>query len=136
MRRALMIAGLAALIAAPSVASAESCQHRAHDRKVTGTVLGGIGGALIGNAISHNTTGAVLGGVGGAVVGNQVARINCDYPRRAHYRSRTRYSHRAPAPRPYYSDAGYAPRGGCAYENRPYYDERGQLVYAPTQVCR
>ncbi len=78
MRRALMIAGLIAAVAAPSMASAESCQRHAHDRKVTGTVLGGIGGALIGNAITHNTTGAVLGGVSGAVVGNQVARVSCD----------------------------------------------------------
>lgn len=94
MRRMIMIAGLVAAVAAPSLASAESCQRHAHDRKVTGTVLGGVGGALIGNAITHNTTGAVLGGVSGAVVGNQIARQNCDdhpayyrptYYRRTHY---------------------------------------------------
>ena len=136
MRRALMVAGLVAVVAAPSIVHAESCQRYAHDRKVTGTVLGGIGGALIGQAISHNTTGTVLGGVGGAVVGNQVARVNCDYPRRAAYRHRrTRYAHRYE--NRYYGNTSYAAaRGGCAYENRPYYDERGQLVYAPTQVCR
>ena len=77
MRRAFIIAGVLVAVAAPSLASAESCQRHAHDRKVTGTVVGGIGGALIGNAISHNTTGALLGGLGGAVVGNQVARVNC-----------------------------------------------------------
>ena len=92
MRRALIIAGLIAAVAAPSMASAESCQRHAHDRKVTGTVLGGIGGALIGNAISHNTTGAVLGGVSGAVVGNQVARVNCDD--RAGYEGRRHRRHR------------------------------------------
>ena len=84
MRRTWTAVGLAAAIAAPSLAHAESCQRYAHDRKVTGTVVGGIGGALIGNAISHNATGAVLGGVGGAVVGNQVARVNCP-DRPAHY---------------------------------------------------
>lgn len=77
MRRTLIIAGVLAAIGAPSVASAESCQRYAHDRKVTGTVVGGLGGALIGNAISHNTTGALLGAAGGAVVGNQIARVNC-----------------------------------------------------------
>jgi uncharacterized protein YcfJ len=73
----LMIAGLVAAVAAPSLANAESCQRAAHDRKVTGTVVGGVGGALIGNAITHNTTGAVLGGVSGALVGNQIAREKC-----------------------------------------------------------
>jgi hypothetical protein len=135
MRRTLMIAGLAALVAAPSLASAESCQQRAHDRKVTGTVLGGVGGALIGGAIGHSGTGALLGGVGGAVVGNQVARTKCYDPPRAYYHSRTRYSRRSAPPRGY-DNANYAAPGGCHYENRPYYDERGQMVYAPTQVCR
>ena len=92
MRRALIIAGLIAAVGAPTMASAESCQRHAHDRKVTGTVLGGIGGALIGNAITHNTTGAVLGGVSGAVVGNQVARVNCDD--RAGYEGRHHRRHR------------------------------------------
>jgi hypothetical protein len=81
----MIVAGLAAAVAAPSLARAESCQRYAHDRKVTGTVLGGVGGALIGNAITHNTTGAVLGGVSGAVVGNQIARVNCDGPPPPYY---------------------------------------------------
>jgi hypothetical protein len=128
-----MVAGLAALVAAPSLASAESCQQRAHDRKVTGTVVGGVGGALIGQAIAHNTAGTLLGGVGGAVVGNQVARTKCYDAPRAYYRSPTHGAPPHAAPR---YDTSYASTGGCHYENRPYYDERGQLVYAPTQVCR
>jgi hypothetical protein len=92
MRRSLIIGALVAAIAAPSLANAESCQSRAHDRKVTGTVVGGVGGALIGNAITHNTTGAVLGGLSGAVVGNQVARTKCndhaDYDRRPEHHRR------------------------------------------------
>jgi hypothetical protein len=51
----------------------------------------------IGNAITHNTTGAVLGGVGGALVGNQIARQKCgdrpDYYGRSHY-ERRRDEHR------------------------------------------
>ena len=92
MRHAFIIAGVLVAVAAPSLASAESCQRYAHDRKVTGTVVGGIGGALIGNAISHNTTGALLGGVGGAVVGNQVARVNCP-DQVAYYRHGRRHRH-------------------------------------------
>jgi uncharacterized protein YcfJ len=88
MRKAALIVGLAVIATAPSLARAESCQRHAHDRKVTGTVVGGLGGALIGNAITHNTTGALLGGVSGAVVGNQVARVNCDDGPRYYDRSR------------------------------------------------
>jgi hypothetical protein len=135
MRRTLMVLGLAAAVAAPSLANAGSyCGQRAHDRRVTGTVLGGVGGALIGGAIGHSGTGALLGGVGGAVIGNQLSRTSCDRPY-AYYHSRTRYSHRA-APQRYYNNAAYAAPGGCHYETRPYYDERGQLTYQPTQVCR
>ncbi len=39
-----------------------------------GTVVGGVGGALAGNVIGHNTTSTVLGGVGGAVAGNLIGR--------------------------------------------------------------
>ena len=92
MRRTFIIAGVLVAMATPSLASAESCQRHAHDRKVAGTVVGGIGGALIGNAISHNTTGALLGGVGGAVVGNQVARVNCP-DRTAYYHGRRHHHH-------------------------------------------
>jgi len=133
MRRILMVGGIvAALAAAPSLAGARTyCDQRSHDLKVAGTVIGGVGGALIGNAITHNATGAVLGGVGGAVVGNQVARVKC-YSPRAYSGGRASHAYRSGEP-------AYAPRpaaASCRYENRPYYDERGQLVYAPTQVCR
>lgn len=134
MRRTLLIAGLVAAVAAPSIASAESCAKRAHDRRMTGAVVGGIGGALIGNAITRDSTGAILGGLGGAVAGNQIARTSCDRPhsssraRARTYRSSERYD------RPRETRASY--HSSCRYENRPYYDARGQLVYARTQVCR
>lgn len=89
-----MIAALIGGLAAPSLVWAESCQQRAHDRKVTGTVVGGVGGALIGGAITHNTTGAVLGGVSGAVVGNQVARQKCYDTPAAHKGHGRRHRHR------------------------------------------
>jgi uncharacterized protein YcfJ len=137
MRRTLMVAGLVAAMTAPSFATARDyCQQRAHDRKVTGTMLGAVGGALVGGAVA-DTRGALIGGVGGAVIGNNLARTKCD--RRVAYRTRTRYAHSAPA-RTYdngrYNSASYGAPRGCSYENRRYYDERGQVIYAPVQVCR
>src|SRR5205807_2237108 len=50
MRRILTIGGLIAAIALPALtpvaASADSCEQRSHDRKVTGTLLGALGGGL------------------------------------------------------------------------------------------
>ncbi len=39
-----------------------------------GTVVGGVGGAVAGNVIGHNTTSTLLGGVGGAVAGNVIGK--------------------------------------------------------------
>jgi hypothetical protein len=133
MRHKLMIAGLALAVAAPTFAvptfadARDACQQRAHERKVTGTLIGAGVGALVGNAITDNAGGTIIGGVGGAVVGNQIARKKC-----YSYRSASKTRYRA-APTSYRS-ASYAPR--CRYESRPYYNERGDLIYAPTQVCR
>jgi uncharacterized protein YcfJ len=137
MRRILMVMGLATLVALPSVASARGyCQQRAHERKVAGTVIGAVGGALVGNAISHRN-GALIGGLGGAVIGNQVARVKCDTGR-AYYRSRasTRRSYAGRRDTRYASYDTRTAYGACSYENRPFYDERGQLIYAPTRICR
>ncbi|HEX4711967.1 glycine zipper 2TM domain-containing protein [Phenylobacterium sp.] len=138
MRRILMIAGLAAAAAAPSMlpsaASARGyCEQRAHDRRVTGTLLGAVGGGLLGNAVSSGggRTGGTLIGAGlGAVVGNNLARTSCDRPR-AYYRR--------PAPVRYYgavpADRYAAGPAACHYETRPFYDARGRLIYSPIQVC-
>lgn len=127
MRRTLMIAGLAAAMAVPAAADARTyCDQRSHDRKVTGTVLGAVGGALIGNAISHRN-GAVIGGIGGAVVGNQLARTKCGGYASYHRRS----TPRAAASRDVYA-ASY---DRCRYENRSFYDERGRLIQQPIRVC-
>lgn len=124
-----MIAGLVAAMATPSLAHARTyCEQRAHDRRVTGTVLGALGGALVGNAVSHRN-GAVIGGLGGAVVGNQLARTKCD--RGYSYNRR-----RAPAPAAQRDPGLYAASyDRCRYETRAYYDERGRLVQQPTRVC-
>ncbi len=84
-----------ALLATPFTASA-SCS----DRKVTGTVIGGVGGALVGNSISHGGGGAILGGLGGAVLGHHIGSNGCGdnghrrYSR--HYRARHDRQNNAP----------------------------------------
>lgn len=127
MRHLLLISGLVvAAAAAPSLASARSaCDQRAHDRKVTGTVLGAVGGALIGNAVADGK-GAIIGGVGGAVVGNQLARVKCDTGR-----TYTRASNRATARNSNYRQAS----AECRVVSRPYYDDRGRVSYHQTRVC-
>ena len=63
----LTLLGLTALLA-PMTANA-NCS----ERKTAGTVIGGVGGALLGNQVSHGGAGAVVGGVGGALLGHHVA---------------------------------------------------------------
>lgn len=49
----------------------------------TGTVLGAVGGGLLGNAIGHNATGTIIGAGAGAVAGHAIAKNraqrNCHY---------------------------------------------------------
>ncbi|RAK61745.1 hypothetical protein DJ021_08675 [Phenylobacterium hankyongense] len=98
------------LIAGPTGASA-SCRGRAN----TGTALGAVGGALLGNSISRGGGGAVIGGIGGAVVGHQIAKSGCgsSYTRHSSYqRSHTRYA---------------SSRDGRS-SGHVYYDERGNPI--------
>ena len=124
-----------ALVTAPATASA-SCS----DRKTTGTIVGGIGGALIGNSISHGGGGAIIGGLGGAVAGHAIAGSGCGryrhdayyYERGHRYRHASRYGYRGAEP--------YAPR-----DQTVYYDNRGNPIsgggygaqaYAPADYRR
>lgn len=90
---------LALGVAAPSVASAHTHYDRYHHRYVHsydhhrysnydrrhrsncrtgGTVLGVVGGALVGNALTgHSGVGTVAGAAVGGVAGNHIARSNC-----------------------------------------------------------
>ncbi|WP_374469889.1 glycine zipper 2TM domain-containing protein [Phenylobacterium sp.] len=129
MRRILIAAGAAALIAAPAATPAYAgC-------KTTGAVVGGVAGGVLGNAVAgrgSRTEGTLLGAGVGALLGREVAKSNCNNNRRA-YRSSSRGYYRAgPARQARY--ASYAPR--CRTETRAYYNQWGELVYAPTQVCR
>ena len=113
MRKTLTLAALATLIALPLMAGPTGANASCQSRKDTGTVLGGVGGALIGNSISHGGGGAILGGLGGAVVGHQIAKQGCGSSGHAYYRhNHTRYAH----------DSTYRPA------SQGYYDQHGNLV--------
>ncbi len=83
MRTKLLIAGFMMAVALPATALAQpydsGCVQQNRDNRAAGTVVGAIGGALIGGAIGgrHNAgAGAVIGGVTGAVAGNAIAGSN------------------------------------------------------------
>jgi uncharacterized protein YcfJ len=91
MKNKLAIAALAALISGPMVSPAPALA-RNYDRNhhvyhgkgghyrhrcgggngAVGTIAGGAGGALLGNAIGGGTLGTVAGGVGGALLGRHL----------------------------------------------------------------
>ena len=114
MRRMLFAAGLTLAVAAASAAQARSgCAAAAHDRRVTGTVVGALGGGLLGSAVAgHGSkgTGALVGAGLGAVVGNQLSRTSCD--RYAYRRSYHRYARVRTNPT---YGRGYGPAYGPAY---------------------
>ena len=96
MRNTLVLSAIAALVAGPMVAlpsgaDAATC----HNRKVNGTLLGGVGGALLGGAVTHGSTGPIVGGVGGAVLGHEIGRGGCRRYARTYHRP-ARASYEAP----------------------------------------
>jgi hypothetical protein len=81
MRKLIWVAGIAAAAFIPSIAAAQTTCEQQHDRRVAGTVIGGVAGALLGNAVTHGggrVGGTIIGGVAGAAIGNQVAKGDGD----------------------------------------------------------
>ena len=114
MRKAIIATSLSALalsLFAASGAEAASCS----SRKATGTVVGGVGGAVLGNAIKGGGLGLVAGAVGGGLVGREVGKSGCRRTT-ASYRSSSR-SYTAPAAAP-----------ARAVPGRVYYDRYGNPV--------
>ena len=82
MRRLLTILALGGVLGASGMAAnpalaSNACERDKHEAKVGGTVLGALGGAVVGGMVAghgHKTDGMLLGAAGGAVVGNQLAR--------------------------------------------------------------
>jgi uncharacterized protein YcfJ len=83
----VLLAGLIALGATITPAFADRCSGKNH---AAGSVLGAVGGGLIGSAMTHgNGVGIVGGAVAGGLAGNAIARdIDCDRGR--HYDRRVR----------------------------------------------
>jgi uncharacterized protein YcfJ len=115
-------AALAALVALPLIAGPTAASASCRGRANTGTVIGGVGGALVGNSISKGGGGAIIGGLGGAVLGHQIAKSGCtsSAPRRAYYRRG--HSH--------YASNYNRPADRQAYPaDRPvYYDRQGNAI--------
>jgi len=129
MRKTLSTAALAALIAAPLIVSASDADASCRGRKNTGTALGAIGGALIGNSVSRGGGGAVIGGLGGAVVGHEIAKSGCGHARTYYRRSHSRYAYER---RP----SAYAPAPAYAPARTVYYDQRGNPVSTGSDYYR
>jgi hypothetical protein len=110
-------ATLAATTLAPSFVQAQpDCHRQKNEGRAIGTIIGGVGGALLGHALGSGggkEGGAIIGGVGGAVAGNVVggAAVNCS----------TRYG--------YYDDNGrWVPN---TVSEQGYYDADGHWVTTP-----
>jgi uncharacterized membrane protein len=110
MRKTLTSVALAALTALPMLIGPTDAAASCQSRKNTGTALGAVGGALVGNSISKGAGGLIVGGLGGAVIGHEIARGGCAPARHADYR-RARYASEGPPP-----------------AQRVYYDQRGNPV--------
>jgi len=73
-------------IAGPTSVDAATRHHRhryyrtchRHDG-TTGAIVGGVGGALVGGAVTHGAAGPIIGGVGGALLGRHIERHNTRY---------------------------------------------------------
>jgi uncharacterized protein YcfJ len=81
---AVLACSALAVVAAPIAADArphhqkqrvQVC-HTTRGARNTGTVVGAVGGGLLGNALGHNTGSTLLGAGAGAVAGHEVARHN------------------------------------------------------------
>ena len=103
MNRLIKLTSLAGMLALPLLLAPLAANATCVERKTAGTVIGGVGGAVVGNSISHGGTGAVLGGIGGALLGHHVAsgaggcrQAQARYDGRGDYRDRHhhhRYAH-------------------------------------------
>ena len=96
MKKTLVLTALAALIALPMLAAPSEADASCRSRKLNGTIIGGVGGALLGGAVTHGSTGPIVGGLGGAVVGHEVGRNGCGRSR-AYVAPRHRTASRAQA---------------------------------------
>lgn len=128
------VAVAASTLVVPSFAAAQSrydnCRDQQRRSANTGTVVGGVAGALLGSGVASRgvkTEGALLGGAVGAVAGHQIGKNNAKCgptPRRAAVRERD-YQ------RSNYQRNAYAQGSNCRWVDE-YYDGRNHRF----EVCR
>ncbi len=89
MRKAVLVAAALFAFGAANSAKADGCSGRNH---ATGSILGAVGGGVIGNAVTGGSAVGTVGGVvAGGLAGNAIAR-DVDCGRGRHYdRHRHRY---------------------------------------------
>ena len=81
MRRTIFMAGIATAALFPSVAYSQDNCERHRTTRVVATVGGGAVGGVLGNVIAgegDKTLGTIIGAVGGAIIGNQIAKSDGD----------------------------------------------------------
>lgn len=135
MRKNLFVAGVAAAALLPSLAFAQSACEQRNTNRTAGTVAGAGIGALLGGAVAgrdDRATGAIVGGIGGAILGNQLSKSkdNCAQAY-GHYDTQGQWH----ANSVQQSQArGYYGRDGAWVEGAPngYYDAQGRWVVAST----
>lgn len=107
MRTTILFAAMLAFSATSTSALADRCSGHSHD---TGTILGAVGGGLIGSAITHGSGLGIVGGaVAGGFAGNAISR-DIDCRRGRHYDRHARHYY-------YYDHHGH----------RVYEDRHGRL---------
>ena len=135
MRMHQLVAGVAVAALFPTLALAQqTCEHR-QSHRTAGTLAGAGLGALLGSAVAGHgdrTTGAVIGGIGGAVVGNQVAKPRGDCSRAYGYYDSAGAWHANTVNKA--NATGYFDREGNWVEGAPngYYTRSGRWVNAKT----
>ena len=137
MRKSLLTLGLVMAMATPGLAFAQTnaCESAKHDKKVEGTVVGGVLGAVAGGLLApkhDKLLGAAAGGAVGAVAGNQLSRDKTPCPdgsRRRVYDDRYYDAHKGRYIKPKYEKR-------CHWEERSYKDDRGRMVSEDWQVCK
>jgi uncharacterized membrane protein len=120
MKKTFACTALAALLALPMLAAPTDADASCRTRKVNGTILGGVGGALLGGAVTHGATGPIVGGIGGAVVGHEIGRGGCS-KKTTYYAPRRSSARAQPAATPV---------------RKVYYDQYGNVVSSEPVYAR